>query len=76
MMWLSATISESTEEIYYDQIASVNFEPSEDDDDKGEFSVNRSDGEGNSWETDRKPENALDDIQQRVRDYKRQAAMQ
>lgn len=76
MMWLSATISESTEEIYYDQIASVNFDPSEADDEEGEFWVNRSDGRGNSWETGRKPENALDDIQQRVRDYKRQAAKQ
>ena len=75
-MWLSATISESTEEIYDDQIASMNFEPSEDDDEKGELSVNRSDGEGNSWKTNRKPVNALDDIQQRVRDYKQQAAMQ
>ena len=57
MMWLSATISESTEEIYDDQIASVNFEPSEDDDEKGEFSVHRSNGDGNSWETDRMAEN-------------------
>lgn len=76
MMWLSADISESTEEIYYDQIASVNFEPTDNDDEKGKFWVNRSDGHGNSWSTDRKPDNALDDIQQRVREYKRQAAKQ
>lgn len=76
MMWLSATISDSTEEIHYDQISGVNFEPTEADDEEGEFSVNRSDGEGNSWETDWKPENALDDIQQRVRDYERRAAKQ
>lgn len=59
-MWLSATISENTEDIYDDQITSVNFEPTEADDDEGEFSVHRSDGEGNPWETDRKPENALE----------------
>ncbi|MFC4449814.1 hypothetical protein [Halorussus aquaticus] len=76
MVKLDTDISESTEEIYFDQIASVNFEPSENDDEKGQLWVNRSDGHGNSWSTDRKPDNALDDIQQRVRDYKRQSAKQ
>jgi len=76
MVKLNTDISESTEEIYFDQIASVNFEPSENDDEKGQLWVNRSDGHGNSWSTDRKPDNALDDIQKRVREYKRQSAKQ
>jgi hypothetical protein len=61
---LSAEITDSTEEIYYDQLASVNYTD-------GEFWINRSDGFGTSWESDREPDDALADIQQRVRNYKR-----
>jgi len=69
MVDLSAEISQSTEEIYFDQVASVNYEP-----DNNEFWVNRADGHGMSWKSDREPDDALDDIQRRVRDYKRQSA--
>jgi len=64
MISRTAEIADSTEEIYFDQISSVNYTD-------GEFWINRADGHGHSWESDREPEDALDDIQQRVRDYKR-----
>lgn len=64
---VSSNIGKSTEEIYYDSVASVNYED-------GEFWVNRTDGRGHSWPSEREPDDALDDIQQRVREYKRSSA--
>jgi hypothetical protein len=40
----------------------------------GKFWINRTDGRGHSWPSERKPDDALAEIQQRLRDYKRQAA--
>lgn len=66
MVNLKMKINDSTEEIYFDQVSSVNYQD-------GEFWINRSDGHGNSWPSEREPDDALDDIQGRVRNYKRQA---
>jgi hypothetical protein len=67
MVSISTDIGKSTEEIYFDNIASVNYEG-------GKFWVNRVDGQGESWPSEREPDDALDDIQNRVREYKRSAA--
>lgn len=67
MISASASVGKSTEEIYYDSIASVNYED-------GKFWVNRTDGQGHSWPSEREPDDALDDIQRRVREYKRTSA--
>lgn len=65
---LDADLSESTEELYFDQIGGVNY-----DDAAQEFWINRTDGKGNSFPSKREPEDALSDLQTRIREYKRQA---
>ncbi|CQH55242.1 uncharacterized protein HHUB_2205 [Halobacterium hubeiense] len=66
---LNEEIGDSTEEFYFDSIASVNY-----DSDERQFWVNLADGHGRSWPSDRKPEDCMEDVQKRLRDYKRQAA--
>lgn len=69
MPMLNEHIGDSTEEFYFDSISSVNY-----DSDDRKFWVNLTDGHGRSWPSDRKPEDCLEDLQMRLRDYKRQAA--
>lgn len=66
MVRLKPEINDSTNEIFYDQVAGVYY-------DDGKFWVNKSDGYSQSWESEREPDDALDDIQNRVREYKRRA---
>jgi len=67
MPTLETNISDSTTEIYYDQIASVEY------DEQGQkFHIKGVDGETTSWPCEREPDGVLSDLQHRVREYKRQ----
>jgi hypothetical protein len=67
MPTFETNISNSTTEIYYDQIASVEY-----DEQAKKFHIQGVDGETTSWPCEREPDGVLSDLQQRVRDYKRQ----
>lgn len=69
MPLLDEEIGDSTQEFYYDSISSVNY-----DSEERQFWVNLTDGHGQSWPSERKPEDCLEDLQTRLREYKRQAA--
>lgn len=63
------SVGDSTNEIYYDQVAGVNYNP--DSGAGGTFWINQSDGHGHSWDTQTDASDALQAVQDRVRDYKR-----
>lgn len=66
---LTWKIGDSTNEFYYDQISGVNYNPYEDRE-GGEFWVNISDGQGQSWQTTSDANDALRAVQDKVRAYK------
>lgn len=63
------SVGDSTNEIYYDQVAGVNYNP--DSGAGGTFWINQSDGHGHSWDTQSDASDALRAVQDRVREYKR-----
>lgn len=67
MMLLQADVGTDTREMYYDQISSVNYsEPY--------LELKTSDGDTMQYLSSRKPNDALHDIQDRLRGYKRTGA--
>lgn len=56
-------IDDTTEEVYYDQVTSVQYED-------GALQIATSDGETMSYPSTREPTDALADLQNRVREYK------
>jgi len=67
---LAWKVGDSTTEFYYDQVTNINYEPTDDDDEAGEFWINLSGGHGEAYESTRKPDDALSEVQTRLRRYK------
>jgi hypothetical protein len=59
----SATVDDSTDELFYDQVTGVEYE-------RGIVTIRTSDGGKHQYPSSQKPEAALSAVQQRVRDYK------
>lgn len=66
MMMLDADVGTGTREMYYDQISTVNYS-------KPYLELKTSDGDTMQYLSSRKPNDALHDIQTRLREYKRTA---
>ena len=66
---LKWNVGDSTNEFYYDQISSVNYDPNKKSP-GGTFQVNQSDGNHQSWDTVSDAKKALSSVQDRIRAYK------
>ena len=66
---LKWNVGDSTNEFYYDQISSVNYDPNKKSP-GGTFQVNQSDGNHQSWDTVSDAKEALSSVQDRIRAYK------
>jgi type II secretory pathway pseudopilin PulG len=60
-------LADESQEIYYDQISSISYSG-------GGLEIGTSDGGTLRYPTTRKPQDALNDLQSRVREYKQQSA--
>lgn len=58
-----ATVNDSTDELFYDQVTGVEYE-------QGVVAVRTSDGTQHQYPSSQKPDSALSDVQRRVREYK------
>lgn len=72
--WLNWEVGDSSTEYYYDQITNINYQSSDIDNEPGEFWINLSGGHSASYDSTREPDDALNDIQQRLREFKKIAA--
>ena len=63
MVNLNEKIGNATQELYFDQIGSVNY-------DAPHFQIKTADGDVLQYQSSRKPDDALYDLQQRIRAYK------